>query len=367
MKLWFIMGTAAELIKMYPVIDQASKRGHDWYLWSTGQGAANFWNQYDDFQLPRERAFIFDDKAADLHSSVQAMRWMARNLFYSPGGIRKKIAAKIGFAPSREDICFVHGDTFSTLLGAIQTRLLGCRLAHVEAGMRSGSIWSPFPEEINRRIVSRLTNFHFAPDENAAGHLRAERQKGEIVVTGGNSVYDALLATLDKPRPADLPKAPYVVANLHRFENLHSAEHWNKIVDTTIRAAQRYPVYFVMHPPTEAKINADPELKERLERANVVLLGRQSYTRFVHLLAGAHHVLTDGGSNQTECAYLGIPCLIMRSKTELPEGLDKNCVLSEFKAERIDRFLDNPEAFQRPKEALVRSPSQTVFEHLPAR
>jgi len=365
MKLWFIMGTAAELIKMYPVIDQAAKRKLDWYLWSTGQGSTNFWNQYDDFQLPRERAFTFDDKATDLHSSAQAMRWMGRNILYTPGGLRKVITKKIGFAPVKEDICFVHGDTFSTLLGAIHTRLLGCRLAHVEAGMRSGSIWSPFPEEINRRIVSRLTHFHFAPDENAAGHLREEKQKGEIVITGGNSVYDALLATLDKPRPSDLPRAPYIVANLHRFENLHTGEYWNKIVETTIRAAQRYPVYFVMHPPTEAKINADPVLKERLASSNVKLLGRQSYTRFVHLLAGAHHVLTDGGSNQTECAYLGIPCLIMRSKTELPEGLDKNCVLSEFKSDRIDRFLDNPDAFQRPKESLTQSPSQLVFENLP--
>lgn len=365
MKLWFIMGTAAELIKMYPVIDQAIKRNLDWYLWSTGQGATNFWSQYDDFQLPRGRAFTFDDKAVDLHSSGQAMRWMARNILHTPNQIRKTIQRKIGFAPAPSDICFVHGDTFSTLLGAIHTRLLGCQLAHVEAGMRSGSIWSPFPEEINRRLVSRLTHFHFAPDENAASHLRREKQKGAIIITGGNSVYDALLATLDKPRPADLPRAPYIVANLHRFENLHSNEHWTKIVETTLHAAKRYPVYFVMHPPTEAKINADPALKGRLEQGNVKLLGRQSYTRFVHLLAGAHHVLTDGGSNQTECAYLGIPCLIMRSKTELPEGLDKNCVLSEFKADRIEQFLADPDAYQRPKEELAQSPSQLVFKNLP--
>ena len=365
MKLWFIMGTAAELIKMYPVIDQAERRKLDWYLWSTGQGSTNFWNQYDDFQLPRARSFNFDDKATDLHSSGQAIRWMARNIFHRPGKIRKIIKEKIGFAPEKADYCFVHGDTFSTLLGAIQSRLLGCQLVHVEAGMRSGSIWSPFPEELNRRLVSRLTHYHFAPDENAAQHLRQEKQKGTIVITGGNSVYDALLATLSKPRPTDLPQAPYIVANLHRFENLHSTEYWQKIVETSIRAAARYPVYFVMHPPTEAKINADPAMKERLLKGGVILLGRQSYTRFVHLLAGAHHVLTDGGSNQTECAYLGIPCLIMRSKTELPEGLGKNCVLSEFRAERIDQFLRDPDFYQRPKETLSRSPSGLVFENLP--
>jgi UDP-N-acetylglucosamine 2-epimerase (non-hydrolysing) len=365
MRLWFVMGTAAELIKMFPVIDEARRRGTDWYLWSTGQGATNFWNQYDDFKLPRDRAFTFDDKAVDLHSSGQAMRWMARNIFTPPSRIRSIVKNKIGFAPAKGDLIFVHGDTFSTLLGAIQARLLGCRVVHVEAGMRSGSIWSPFPEEINRRIVSRLTHFHFAPDENAASHLREEKQKGVIVITGGNSVYDALLATLSQPRPTDLPQAPYIVANLHRFENLHTNEHWNTIVDTTIQAAKRFPVYFVMHPPTEAKINGDAVLKAKLENGNVRLLGRQSYTRFVHLLAGAHHVLTDGGSNQTECAYLGIPCLIMRSKTELPEGLDKNCVLSEFRQDRIQRFLGDPAAYQHPKERLEQSPSKLVFDHLP--
>lgn len=350
---------------MYPVIVEARRRGLDWYLWSTGQGAANFWNQYDDFQLPRERAFTFDDKAIDLHSSIQAMRWMARNIFLFPQMIRKKISRRIGFAPQAGDLVFVHGDTFSTLLGAIQARLLGCKVVHVEAGMRSGSIWSPFPEEINRRIVSRLTHFHFAPDENAAGHLREEKHSGAIVVTGGNSVYDALLATLSQPRPQDLPQGPYIVANLHRFENLHTQEYWNTIVETSVEAAKRYPLYFVMHPPTEAKINNDPKLKARLESGNVKLLGRQSYTRFVHLLAGADHVLTDGGSNQTECAYLGIPCLIMRSKTELPEGLDQNCVLSEFRADRIQRFLSDPASYRRPKERLEQSPSRLVFENLP--
>ncbi len=364
MKHWFIMGTAAELIKMYPILDQAERRGLDWYLWSTGQGSTNFWSQYEDFKLPRARAFTFDDKGEDLHSSVQAMRWMARNLFHTPGAIRSRIQSKVGSAPEASDYCFVHGDTFSTLLGAIQTRLLGAQLVHVEAGMRSGSIWSPFPEELNRRMVSRLTHFHFAPDENAADHLKDEKQKGQIVITGGNSVYDALLTTLSKPRPTDLPNGHYIVANLHRFENLHSEKNWRVIVDTALQAAQRYPVYFVMHPPTEAKLNALPEVKQRLLEGGVHLLPRLSYSRFVHLMAGAPHVLSGGGSNQTECAYLGIPCLIMRSKTELPEGLNENCILSEFNSGRIQKFLADPDSYRRPRLELKESPSAIVLDNL---
>lgn len=364
MTYWFIMGTAAELIKMYPILVGAIERKKNWYLWSTGQGADNFWNQYDDFELPRDRAFNLDDKAADLNSSWQALRWFARNIVQSPRTLRRRIEEKVGRCPQPGDMCFVHGDTLSTLMGAVFTRRLGCSLAHIEAGMRSGSIWSPFPEELNRRTVSRLTHFHFAPDDHAARHLRREKQKGEIIVTAGNSVYDALYATLKTNRPSDLPQGKYVVANLHRFENLHSQERWKKLIDTTVTAAKMHPVYFVMHPPTQAKLEADPGSRRRLEDHGVHLLGRLSYKRFIHLMAGATFVLTDGGSNQTECAYLGLPCLILRDRVEFQEGLGINCILSRLEDSMIQDFLSNPERYRAQKPVLNQSPSQLVFAYL---
>lgn len=362
MNLWFIMGTAAELIKMFPVIHEAQQRGAPWWVWSTGQGSTNFWMQYEDLQLPRNRAFCLDDKAADLHSSLQAAQWMGRNIFRTKRSLLKAIQEKIGATPSRSDLAVVHGDTFSTFLGARYAKRLGMKLAHVEAGMRSGDIFSPFPEEINRRLVSRWTDIHFAPDEIAERHLIREKHGGKIYVTGGNSVYDAMISTLQLPRPMDLPKGEYVLANLHRFENLQSNERWNSLVNCLLDAQKLAPVYFVMHPPTEARLNQDPTAQEKLMRAGVQLLGRQSYTRFVHLLAGARFVLTDGGSNQTECAYLGLPCLIMREKTELADGLGQNCILSRLDDRIVQDFLAVPEKFKHPMLKLEKSPSAQIVQ-----
>jgi len=364
MKLWFTMGTAAELIKMFPVIQEAQNAKIPWYLWSTGQGSTNFWMQYDDLQLPRSQAFCLDEKARDLETSIQAIKWLTRNILRSKKSLQREITSKIGTSPQANDIVVVHGDTFSTFLGSVYAKRLGLKLAHVEAGMRSGDIFNPFPEEINRRLVSRWTDFHFAPDIEAANHLTEEKHQGKIVVTGGNSVYDALISTLKLARPTDLPKGDYVVANLHRFENLQSKDRWNKMIDALIQAQKYAPVYFVMHPPTEARLALDSEAQKKLKNAGVHLLGRQSYTRFVHLLAGAKFVLTDGGSNQTECAYLGLPCLILRDKTELGDGLGLNCILSRFDQKVIENFLANTDQFKKPQLLLPDSPSKKIIQEI---
>lgn len=364
MSFWFIMGTAAELIKVYPVLAKAQEKGLDWWVWSTGQGSTNFWMQYDDFRLPRERAFCLDSKAQDLNSSLQALHWMSRNLFRSRSSLLTGIQARVSRQPQSRDLAIVHGDTFSTFLGARYAKRLNLRLAHIEAGMRSGDVFNPFPEEINRRLVSRWTDFHFAPDEIAESHLLGEKQKGAIHITGGNSVYDAMISTLKMPRPSDLPSGDYVLANLHRFENLQSPERWQALIQTLLQAQKLSPVYFVMHPPTQARLNQDPQALEVLKKAGVHLLSRQSYTRFIHLLAGARFVLTDGGSNQTECAYLGLPCLVMREKTELAEGLGENCILSRFDKAITTEFLRSPEKYKRPQLQLPFSPSEKIMQVL---
>ncbi len=364
MNLWFIMGTAAELIKVFPVIYEAEERGLPWFVWSTGQGSTNFWMQYDDLKLPRHRAFCLDENAQDLHSSWQAIRWMSRNLFKSKATLSQAMHAKGFESPGKSDLAVVHGDTFSTFLGARYAKKFNLKLAHIEAGMRSGDIFNPFPEEINRRLVSRWTDLHFAPDEIAKNHLSREMHGGQIYVTGGNSVYDAMVNTLKLTRPEGLPQGNYILANLHRFENLQSTDRWNALMDVLIQSQKIAPVYFVMHPPTEAKLSQDPSAAEKLKLAGVHLLSRQSYTRFVHLLAGAYFVLTDGGSNQTECAYLGLPCLVMREKTELADGIGLNCILSKFDSEIISNFLKASDRLRKPALKLDYSPSENITDVL---
>lgn len=368
MRIFFILGTAAELIKIYPLIAAVEARGGDYYVWNTGQSATSFWLQYDEFGLPRERSFCLDPMAADLRRRDRALKWFFRNLASSGRILRRRLIAHLGFLPAKGDWAFVHGDTLSTLLGAFFARRLGLKLVHIEAGMRSGHLFAPFPEEINRRLVSSLAHVHAAPDEKAAENLRREKQRGEILVSEGNTVIESLQMALAKPRPPQLPLAsvhsPYVVANLHRFENLHQRTKWKKMIETLVVASRSAQVYFVMHPPTQEKLESDPQAQKLLREAGVHCLERLPYVSYIHLLAGAQFLLTDSGSNQQESAELGLPCLLLREQTESQEGLGENCVLSKFDDQIIENFLRHSGQYRHP--ALVRqeSPSQRILKAL---
>lgn len=364
MRIFFVLGTAAELIKMYPLLREVSRLKMDWYVWNTGQSRDNFWIQYDDFGFPRERSFCLDDQAQDLNSRRTAARWFFRSFFSRRQQLQKEIQARLGFSPAPLDLCFVHGDTLSTVIGCLYGRKFKMQIAHVEAGMRSGHLFEPFPEEINRRIASHFADFHFAPDENAANNLKRERQRGQIVVTGGNSVMDALRFALESPRPLGLPAPPYAVANLHRFENLHNDHKWQAMIEALCQASKKIPIHFVMHPPTKARLNADPQAQKLLREHQVHLLDRMTYLKYVHLMSGAQYLLTDSGSNQQESSYLGTPCLLLRERTESLEGLGRNCVLSEYKPEVIANFIENPLRFRCPTAFPVQGPTQSILHAL---
>lgn len=367
--LWFSLGTAGELIKVYPLLRLATERGLPWRTVATGQSAVNFWNQWDELGLPRERTARLTATQADLSTSEQALRWFVRANLHRRSTLRATLAAATGGeVPGPGDVWVVHGDTLSTLLGARVARALGVPLAHVEAGLRSPHLFQPFPEEITRRVVSRLARWHFAQDDVATNNLRADRVPGVIVNTGGNTLYDAVhRVAREFAASSARPEGRYAVANVHRFENLASAARWATLVDVMSRAARRRPVYLVLHEPTKDKLKRDPDARRRLEDAGVILLPRQKFTAFVPLLAGAEMVISDGGSNQEECHYLGQPCLILRTSTERVEGLaGGSCLLSRFDPRLIDEFLEAPERWRRPPVELPAAPSAVVLDTLAA-
>jgi UDP-N-acetylglucosamine 2-epimerase (non-hydrolysing) len=261
------------------------------------------------------------------------------------------------------DWILVHGDTLSTLVGAIWARRTRRPLAHVEAGLRSKSLFNPFPEEINRRWVSKLAQVHFPPDDWSKENLLLAGVKGKIIPTSGNTMGEALNLILQKPPPPDLPKTDFVLANIHRFENLNSDENWAKIKNTLALASEKFPIYMVMHPSTEKKIREDKS-GEIFKNPNFNLISRKPFHEFAHWLKACRYLISDGGSNQEECSYLGKPCLILRHNTERQEGLGASCVLSRFNSEIITDFLKRPEHFLKPPRALATQPSQIILDSL---
>ncbi len=224
----------------------------------------------------------------------------------------------------------VQGDTATAMVGALAAYYRRVPVAHVEAGLRSGDIWQPWPEEVNRRIVAPIADQHFAPTETAANALRAENIDPATIHVTGNTVIDALLATraaiTDDPAMAagldDIVRRfagkRIVLVTTHRRENF--GDGMESIARAIGRIAERpdVAVLFPMHPNPNVVAVMDRHLGTR---DNVARIDPLDYPHFIRALDLAHLVLSDSGGVQEEAPALGKPVLVMRETTERPEGV----------------------------------------------
>lgn len=360
---WFCAGTAGELIKLFPLLREVDQYTHlSWRFLFTGQSPVNFWRQWEDFGLDNNSAVSLQSTTKDLQKTSQALAWFFKAVMTAPSTLRDHCMHAFISSPQARDIWVVHGDTLSTLLSSIWAKRMGGVIAHIEAGLRSKYILRPFPEEINRRIVSKMATLHFPQDEVARNNLISQSVKGRVILTNGNTLYDALEVLSDSNLGGALPEPPFVIANIHRNENLNNSARWECILKTLCLAAQDQPVYLVMHPPTEFKLKVDVAAKKRLTKAGVVTLPRITFRRFIQLIDKSRYIISDGGSNQEECAYLGKPCLILREESEREEGLNASCRLSKFDDYIIRDFISNPDKFRRERLIFSRRPSSIIVD-----
>jgi UDP-N-acetylglucosamine 2-epimerase (non-hydrolysing) len=343
----FCLGTVAELIKCYPVMRELTRRKLEWCIVSTGQSPYLLAEEIKELELASVSSVVLVETTRDLSRSVQAFLWFLKLIFLRKRVLKRKLEAVLQGRPCA--LWIVHGDTLSTLAGAALGRRLGFVVAHIEAGLRSGSLWSPFPEEINRRLVSLISGLHFAPNEQAKSALLQENISGKVWLTEGNTQLDALELIVANEQKHEKPQMPYAIANLHRFENLNRPRTYAALIDATLEAAKNYHVYFIMHPQTQEKLRRDKRTRQKLMSAGVELLPRLPFPQFAKLLANASFILADGAGNQDDSALLGLPCLILRDRVESQSGLAPlgPCVLSRFDTSCIRDFLRCPERYKR--------------------
>jgi UDP-N-acetylglucosamine 2-epimerase (non-hydrolysing) len=250
----------------------------------------------------------------------------------------------------RPDCVVVQGDTTTTFCGALGAFYKGIPVAHVEAGMRTGDLRQPFPEEMNRVLTSRLAALHFAATEWAAENLRREGVDDANIFVTGNTGIDAVLAVRDALPAFDADTGKkMILVTAHRRESF--GEGFVRICGALLRLAERgdveivYPVH--PNPKVQAAVN------EHLRGVpNVTLIEPVGYVEFVDLMRRATILLTDSGGIQEEGPSLGKPVLVMREKTERPEaveagtarlvGTDEDAIVEE-----VLRLLDDPEEYQR--------------------
>lgn len=240
----------------------------------------------------------------------------------------------------RPDWVLVHGDTTTALAGALASFYSGVRVGHVEAGLRTGDLQSPFPEEMNRVVVGRLASLHFAPTEWAALNLRDEGS-ANIHVTG-NTGIDAVLEVRDgidagRLRADGLPvldgAKKLIVVTGHRRESF--GDGFERICAALGQLADRgdVEIVYAVHPNPHV---TEPVRRLLGSRANVHLIEPLAYVGFVELMRRAHVLLTDSGGIQEEAPSLGKPVLVMREKTERPEAVEAGtAVLVGTSIERI--------------------------------
>lgn len=256
----------------------------------------------------------------------------------------------------KPDAILVQGDTTTVAIAAIAGFHRQVPVVHLEAGLRSGNIDSPFPEEANRKLAGQVARLHLAPTPDAAQNLLGEGVDPASVVVTGNTVIDAMLETAELPSEFSDPALVDVVESgrrvvaltVHRRENLGAPmEH---IAEAVARIADTYPeasIVFPMHRNPAVRATMLPVLEKH---SNVLTIEPLDYVQFIHLQKASHIVLTDSGGVQEEAPSLGKPVLVLRENTERPEAVTAGTVrLVGTDADRIvqevGRLMDDPDAY----------------------
>lgn len=317
-KIAFVFGTRPEAIKLAPVIEEFRRRADRFQMriWLTGQHRQMLDQVMDTFQLKPDRDFRLMEPSQSLHRLT--------------GRILEAMEQTLG--QERPDCIVIQGDTTTVLAAALAAFYEQVPIAHVEAGLRTYQRYSPFPEEINRTLTSRLCSFHFAPTPRAKDNLLREGIPVETIWVTGNTVIDALDIVLRRltDRPPCLPEGfpaaqiqsgrRMILITGHRRENFGTG--FEAICTAIGRLARRYPEAVFVYP-----VHLNPNVQRPVRRmlgglANVSLIEPLDYEPFVWCMKQCCLVLSDSGGIQEEAPHLGKPVLVMREATERPEAIE---------------------------------------------
>ncbi|GMU23237.1 MAG: UDP-N-acetyl glucosamine 2-epimerase [Phycisphaerae bacterium] len=309
-KIMVIVGTRPEVIKLAPVVHTLRARaGRDRVvLCSTGQHRQMLADALGALELE-------PDLDLELMREAQHPTDLLGRLLQALRPVLQEI---------RPDVLVVQGDTTTVMGAALAGCLDNVKVAHVEAGLRTQDKRMPFPEEINRRVTGVVADFHFAPTTAARDALLAERVPPETVFVTGNTIVDALRWARDRvggrPAPITLrPGSRLVLVTAHRRESF--GEPFRQLCLALREIAERHPDIEMVYP-----VHLNPAVQEPVREIlggcdRVRLIEPLNYTAFVSLLVRAHLILTDSGGVQEEAPSIGKPVLVLREKTERPEGV----------------------------------------------
>lgn len=348
-KILVVFGTRPEAIKMAPVVLRL-RADFDVKVCVTAQHREMLDQVLDLFDIVPDYDFDIMLPGQDLFDVTIGVL-----------GKMKNVLAKV-----RPDIVLVHGDTTTTMAASMAAFYMEIPVGHVEAGLRTFNIKSPFPEEFNRQLTSRITSMHFAPTESARSNLLNEQVLDDHIYVTGNTVIDALLSMLEKARKTPfsddiVKKVPFladradilprfILVTGHRRENF--GEGFEQICLALHDIATRNPEVQIIYP-----VHLNPNVREPVKRIlsklhNVHLIDPMDYLLFIKLMDASYLILTDSGGIQEEAPSLGKPVLVMRETTERPEAVEAGTVKivgvsREGIKEAVNELLSNDAIYRK--------------------
>jgi UDP-N-acetylglucosamine 2-epimerase (non-hydrolysing) len=347
-KVLLIFGTRPEAIKMAPLV-QTLKKGERFVskICVTAQHREMLDQVLELFE-------IAPDYDLDLMKAGQTLNDVTAQII---------IKLKPVLQEFKPDVVLVHGDTATTFATSLAAYYEKIDVGHVEAGLRTGNIYSPWPEEANRKLTAVLTKYHFAPTEVSKLNLLAENYPSDNIYITGNTVIDALLLIKDKIEN-DLAlqeslKAKFPMLDEHKKLILvtgHRRESFGggfeRICEAISIIAKKYPNVQIVYP-----MHLNPNVREPVNRilsgiSNIFLIEPQEYLPFIYLMNRSYLILTDSGGIQEEAPSLGKPVLVMRDTTERPEAVEAGTVKLvgtdvQLITSNIIELLESADAYQK--------------------
>jgi len=341
-----VFGTRPEAIKLAPVIQQLEKNPRfKSIVVVTAQHREMLDQVLDLFKIKPNRDL-------DLMRDNQDLASLTASIFIHLDPVLEE------FKP---DWLLVQGDTTTVIAATLAAYYRRIKVGHVEAGLRTGDKWQPFPEEINRRVASVTADLHFAPTKWARNNLLREGIADNLIKVTGNTIIDALTQITAFPAPKEIKdllkkkgiisgEKQLILVTAHRRENFGTPI--KNICSALQSLADRYRDRIEIIYPVHLNPNVNEPVHEMLKNIpNITLLPPLEYLSLVHLLKHAHLILTDSGGIQEEATGLGTPCLVLREVTERPEGIDAGVLKlvgtnSNTIFDEAARLLDNQSAYQ---------------------
>jgi len=317
MKVMFVLGTRPEAIKLFPLIEiYNTKENYEVIVISTGQ-------QREMLKSTMDSLGLVSDFDLDLMVDNQSLVNLTSVMF-----IKFDEMVKL-FSP---EVLFIHGDTTTSMVAGLVAKYNKIRVVHIEAGLRTHDIFSPWPEELNRRINSISSDYHISPTEGAKKNLLNEGIKEKSIFVSGNTGIDTVKSFLsglnvelyfktfikDTIKNVEINFDKIILVTIHRRENFQILD---QIFESIIIIANKHSDYAFIYP-----VHLNPNVSKLAHKKlsgfrNVFLVDPLEYTKFITILSKSYFVISDSGGIQEEASYLGKPIVLIRNKTERPEGL----------------------------------------------